>query len=98
MLVCASIASTPSFEAQNTQPIPTTGSRIPALEPHYSPDELGERWHVSPNTVRRLCEEEGEILVIDRPERMHKRRYKTIRIPQSTAVKIYERHFVRRAA
>jgi hypothetical protein len=76
----------------------TTGSQIPALEPHYSPDELAELWHLSSNTVRRLCELEGGVFVIDRPERMHKRRHKTLRIPQSTAIKIYERCFMRRAA
>jgi hypothetical protein len=29
---------------------------------------------------------------------LHKRGYKTIRIPQTTAIQIYERHFLRRAA
>jgi hypothetical protein len=76
----------------------TPGSQIPALEQHFTPDELADKWGVSANTVRRLCEEDGGIFVIDRPERMRKRRYKSIRIPVSTAIRIYERYFLRRAA
>ena len=76
----------------------TPGPQLPALEPHFTPDQLAEMWSMSPNSVRRLCEEEGGCLVIVRPEQLHKRRYKTVRMPQSTAIKIYEKHFLRRAA
>ena len=41
-----------------------------------------KRWHVSANLIRRLCEEEGDVLVIDRPEELHKRQYRTVRIPR----------------
>ena len=75
----------------------STATQVTALERHYSPNELAVKWHVCPNTVRRLCEEEGSIFVIDRPEEMHKRRYKTIRIPESTAIKIYEKYFQKAA-
>jgi hypothetical protein len=76
----------------------TKGPGIHALEKHFTPDELGEIWHVSPNTVRGWCEDFGGCLVIDRPEKLHKQRYRTVRIPESTMIKIYERHFLRRAA
>jgi hypothetical protein len=62
-------------------------------EQHYTPSELAKKWHLSTDTVRRLCERHGGILVIDRPERMHKRGYRTFRIPQSAAEEIYRIHF-----
>jgi hypothetical protein len=65
-------------------------------EKHYSCAELGEKWHLSSVTIRRLCEEHGGILIIDRPETMHKRRYRSIRVPQSTADEIYRQHFITR--
>jgi len=38
------------------------------------------------------------VLAIDRPEQMHKRGYKTLRIPESTATRIYAQHFAARRA
>jgi hypothetical protein len=71
-----------------------TKPKLPVHEQHFTPDELAEEWHISANTVRRLAEEFGGIIEIDRPEEMHKRRYKTIRIPESTVEKIYAKHFI----
>ena len=78
--------------------ITTSGPQLPVLESHFTPGQLAAKWGVSANLVRRLCQAEGGIFVIDRPEEMHKRRYKTVRIPQSTPIRIYERYFLRRAA
>jgi hypothetical protein len=86
-----------NITAATRAPDGTTTTQVTTLERHFTPDELAEIWHVSPTTVRSWCEEEGGCLVIDRPEGMHKRGYKTVRIPESTAVRIYERRF-RRAA
>ena len=63
-------------------------------EQHYSPSELAQKWHLSVSTVRRMFEKHGGVLVINRPEKMHKRGYRTIRIPKSVAEEIYRRHFV----
>jgi hypothetical protein len=71
-----------------------TKPKLPVHEQHFTPAELGEEWHVAANTVRRWAEEFGGVLEINRPEEVHKRRYKTIRIPQSTAEKIYAKHFI----
>jgi hypothetical protein len=68
------------------------------LEQHYTPEQLGKRWHCSANTVRRLCEEFGGVLMIVRPETMHKRGYTSIRIPESTADAMYAKFFMPRAA
>ena len=66
-----------------------------AFERHYTPAELGKLWHCSANTVRRMCEEFGGVLTIDRPEQMNKRAYKSMRIPESTASTIYAKHFLK---
>ncbi len=68
------------------------------FEKHYTPDQLAELWHVAANTVRRWCEESGGVLKIDRPERLHKRGYKSLRIPESTATRIYAMYFAPRKA
>jgi hypothetical protein len=45
------------------------------------------------DTVRDWCRETDGVLVIDRPKQMHKRGYKSIRIPESTAARLYLEHF-----
>jgi hypothetical protein len=62
-----------------------------ALEPHFAPEELAETWHVSGNTIRDLFEHEPGVLKITRPERLHKRRYVTLRIPASVAKRVHAR-------
>ena len=73
-------------------------SAVCPFERHYTPNELADLWHVAANTVRRWCEEAGGVLAIDRPEKMHKRGYKTLRIPESTATRIYAKYFAPRKA
>ena len=45
----------------------------PSIEPHYTPQELAEPWGFSARFIRELFEDEPGVLIIDRPERMHKR-------------------------
>lgn len=66
-------------------------------ERHYTPTELAIEWHLSVSTIRRWCNEHGGVIMIDRPEVMNKRGYRTIRIPETIAKEIYARHFVPRA-
>jgi hypothetical protein len=62
-----------------------------ALEQHYSPRELGERWELSPGTIRSLFESEPGVIRIDRPEQCHKRKYRSMRIPESVAARVHQR-------
>jgi hypothetical protein len=74
-----------------TAPSAPVRSRKPApvgLEPHYTPEELGAAWHLSANTIRRMFENETGVLLITRPEKMHKRGYKTMRIPKTVADRV----------
>ena len=56
----------------------------PVVQRHYSPEELGELWSLSADTVRRLFEREPGVLVIERT-RTSRRRYRTLRIPEGVA-------------
>jgi hypothetical protein len=60
-----------------------------AHEQHYSPAELGKLWGLSARFIRDLFRAEKGVLLIDRPEQMHKRGYSTIRIPASVAARVY---------
>jgi hypothetical protein len=68
----------------------TAGSGILALEPHFSPAELAETWGLSPDFIRDRFRDEPGVLKIDRPEKMHKRKYVTLRIPRSIAQKVHQ--------
>jgi hypothetical protein len=61
-----------------------------AIERHYAPDELGELWNLSADTVRRLFEREPGVLVIERAT-SRARRYRTLRIPESVAQRVHRR-------
>jgi hypothetical protein len=62
------------------------------FEVHFTPARLAKEWAVSTDTIRHLFYDEPGVLKIDRPETMRggkdgkgKRRYRSIRIPQSVA-------------
>jgi hypothetical protein len=60
-------------------------------ERHYSPAELGEQWNLSVDTVRRMFESEPGVLVFENPARSSSRRFRTFRIPESVAQRVYSR-------
>jgi hypothetical protein len=62
-----------------------------AQEQHMSPAELGKLWGLSARFIRDLFRDEKGVLLIDRPEKMHKRGYSTIRIPSSVAARVHLR-------
>jgi hypothetical protein len=66
-----------------------------ALEQHYTPGELGKMWHLSGDTIRVMFDRVPGILVVDRPEQMHKRGYKSMRIPASVAERVYKAYVSR---
>ncbi len=60
---------------------------------HFSVIELAHAWNLSVKTVRALFENEPGVLVID-PLNGHKfsrRRYRTLRIPQTVAERVHAR-------
>jgi hypothetical protein len=60
-------------------------------ERHYSPLELAELWGVSSDTIRRIFEDEPGVVTIGERNPRRKRRYVTLRIPQSVAARVHRR-------
>jgi hypothetical protein len=65
------------------------------VERHYAVDEVAKMWHLSPDKVRDLFEHEPGVLVIGDPFPRHKRRYRTLRIPQTVLNRVHGRLAVR---
>jgi hypothetical protein len=53
----------------------------------FTVGEVSNLIRLSPQTIRRLFENEPGIIILSRPERLHKRRYRVIRIPRN----VYQR-------
>ena len=66
------------------------GDRV--LERHYKPSQIAQSWGVSTDTIRRMFESEPGVLVLgDAAGGRGKRRYRTMTIPESVLVRVYER-------
>lgn len=66
-------------------------AKSPIDDRHFTPAELAEMWGVSPETIRVLFREEPGVLKIGPNGTKFKRGYKTLRIPQSIAERVYTR-------
>ena len=62
---------------------------------HFRPTQLAKLWGFSADTMRAWFKDEAGVLVEDKPEQMHKRGYRSIRIPASVARRVYEEHISR---
>ena len=60
-------------------------------ERHYAVGEVAEMWNLSADKVRELFENEAGVLVIGERTPRHKRRYITLRIPQSVLERVHSR-------
>jgi len=69
-----------------------------AFERHFKPEELGKLWGLSTNVIRALFADEPGVLKIVRPEKLHKRRYLSLRIPASVAGRVHARLDTKRRA
>jgi len=67
------------------------------LERHYSVAELAQQWNLSRDTIRRMFESEPGVVVF-RHQRLNKRIYRTLRIPESVAKRKYKIALVLRAS
>jgi transcriptional regulator GlxA family with amidase domain len=59
------------------------------VEKHYSVSELASLWSLSERTVRRMFENEPGVLRWGHSEGRHKRRYKTLRIPETVMLRVH---------
>ncbi len=62
------------------------------VELHYTVAEIAEKWKLSEDAVRHLFEKEPGVLVLGRDGRTSgRRRYTTLRIPESVAARVHRR-------
>ena len=65
---------------------------VPFITRHYSPAEIAELWGLSPDSIRKIFENEPGVLVLgsQRPRR-GKRSYTTLRIPAHVLERVHRR-------
>ena len=59
------------------------------IEKHYTVLELAELWNLSENTIRRIFENEPGVLRWGSREGRFKRRYTTLRIPETVVLRVH---------
>lgn len=64
----------------------------PAIgEPHYTVEEIAHAWKLSRSKVRRMFGGEPGVLVLENRGAFSKRRYCTLRVPESVMERVYRR-------
>ena len=58
---------------------------------HYSVNELSALWNLSKQTIRRLFQDEPDVVRIGERGVHHKRAYVTLRIPESVVRRVHQR-------
>jgi hypothetical protein len=89
------MASHHQYSPENPLVQPTSvsigiASAVPA-ERHYAVTEIAELWNLSADKVRELFQDEPGVLVIGERRPCRKRRYVTLRIPQSVVERVHSR-------
>jgi len=67
------------------------GASGPFAERHYSVLDIAETWGFSEDKVREMFENEPGVLIISDTKPRRKRRYRTLRIPESVAHRVHLR-------
>jgi hypothetical protein len=64
--------------------------------PHYTVAEIASLWKLSEDTVRKLFEEEADVLVIgSQKPRFGRRRRSTLRIPEFVVARVHQKLSIR---
>ena len=61
----------------------------------FSVAELAARFKISADKVTRMFEDEAGVLDLGAPEKMHKRRYRILRIPASVVNRVLQKHRIK---
>jgi len=64
---------------------------MPALEKHYTVSEVAELWSLSEETIRKIFRQDPAVLRIGVGEKLHKRGYVLLRIPESVLLRTHEK-------
>ena len=62
-----------------------------ASERHYSVIEISKLWALSEKTVRKMFEREPGVLHWGTEERLHKRAYRTLRVPETVLHRVHRK-------
>jgi len=62
-----------------------------ALEKHYTVAEVAVLWSLSEETIRKLFRDDPSVLKIGVGEKLHKRGYVVLRIPESVVLRTHEK-------
>lgn len=62
-----------------------------ALERHYSVCEIAKLWNLSEKTVRKMLDGQEGVVTWGSEEKVGKRGYRTMRVPESVLVRIHGR-------
>ena len=85
-------ASEPHFPpAMRPQSVSDQAAPDKAMERHYSVEQIGELWGLSTRTVRKMFDNEPGIIVFGNTGSLKKRRYLTLRIPESVLLRVHRR-------
>jgi hypothetical protein len=69
-----------------------TASATIAQERHFDVAEIAALWNLSQDKVRRMFENEANVMVIQEEISKHRsRRYRTLRIPESVMTRVHRR-------
>jgi hypothetical protein len=68
-----------------------------AVEQHYQIPEIAKKWGLSEDSVRSLFKGEPGVLTIARPGTAKKRRYVSMRVPESVLLRVHRRLSARAA-
>lgn len=60
-------------------------------ERHYSVKEVAALWSISPDAARRIFQNEPGVLALGDQSSPHRRRYTTLRIPESILERVHRR-------
>jgi hypothetical protein len=68
-----------------------TRAPSPAMEHHYTVAEIAAMWNLSKDAIRRMFQNEPGVLILGDRSSRRKRRYTTLRIPQSVLERVHQR-------
>jgi hypothetical protein len=107
-MICLVSAASKKASSESSVPVNLNPREHPSVliqredaltaERHYTVGEIAEAWNLSGDKVRGIVEREPGVLVIGDSNPRGKRRYRTLRIPQSVMDRVYVRLSLKAAA
>jgi hypothetical protein len=61
-------------------------------EKHWKVEDIAAIWNLSKDAVRRMFQNEPGVLILGNHSKASKRRYRTLRIPQSVLERVHKRN------